>query len=52
MVNFEYTGLSEGKYVSGDIEAVNTQEAEYKLKEQHIDAWDKIFKEMQRLRIP
>ena len=36
MINFEYTGLSEGKYVSGDIEAVNTQEAEYKLKEQKI----------------
>ena len=33
MINFEYKGISAGKYVEGEIEAINNSTA-YKLKEQ------------------
>ena len=36
MLNFEYKGISYGKYVEGEIEALNNAEAAYKLKEQKV----------------
>ena len=36
MLNFEYKGISQGKYVEGEIEALNNSEAGYKLKEQKV----------------
>ena len=32
MENFTYKGISEGKYVAGEIEAINLDEASHKLK--------------------
>ena len=34
--NFTYKGISAGKYIEGDIEALNQEEASFKLKEQKI----------------
>ena len=34
--NFTYKGISAGKYVEGEIEAINNSEAAYKLKEQKV----------------
>jgi len=36
MLNFEYKGISYGKYIEGEIEALNNSEAAHKLKEQKI----------------
>ena len=36
MLNFQYKGISQGKYVEGEIEAINNAEAAYKLKEQKV----------------
>ena len=36
MLNFQYKGISQGKYVEGEIEALNNAEAAHKLKEQKI----------------
>ena len=36
MEAFTYKGISDGKYVDGDIEALNLDEASHKLKEQKI----------------
>jgi type IV pilus assembly protein PilC len=36
MENFTYKGISDGKYVEGDIEALNLDEASHKLKEQKV----------------
>ena len=36
MINFEYKGISAGKYVEGEIEAINNSEAAFKLKEQKV----------------
>ena len=36
MLNFEYKGISFGKYVEGEIEALNNAEAAHKLKEQKV----------------
>ena len=36
MLNFEYKGISYGKYVEGEIEALNNAEAAHKLKEQRV----------------
>ena len=36
MISFEYKGISAGKYVEGDIEALNSDEAAYKLKEKKV----------------
>ena len=36
MLNFSYKGISAGKYVEGEIEALNNSEAAYKLKEQKV----------------
>ena len=36
MLNFAYKGISYGKYVEGEIEALNNSEAAHKLKEQKI----------------
>ena len=36
MEAFTYKGISEGKYVEGDIEALNQEEASHKLKEQKV----------------
>jgi len=36
MLNFQYKGISYGKYVEGEIEALNNSEAAHKLKEQKI----------------
>ena len=33
MLNFEYKGISLGKYVEGEIEALNNAEAAHKLKD-------------------
>ena len=35
MLNFEYTGISGGKYVTDQIEALNKEEAADKLKAQN-----------------
>src|SRR6056300_871082 len=36
MLNFEYKGIALGKYVEGEIEALNNTEAAYKLKEKKV----------------
>jgi len=36
MLSFNYKGISQGKYVEGDIDAVNEQDAAFKLKNQKI----------------
>ena len=36
MLNFQYKGISQGKYVEGEIEAINNAEAAHKLKEQKV----------------
>ena len=36
MLNFEYKGIKDKKYVEGEIEALNNAEASHKLKEQKI----------------
>ena len=36
MESFSYKGISAGKYVEGEIEALNQEEASHKLKEQKI----------------
>ncbi len=36
MLNFEYKGISQNKYVEGEIEALNNAEASHKLKEKKI----------------
>ena len=36
MLNFEYKGIAQGKYVEGEIEALNNAEAAHKLKEKKI----------------
>ena len=36
MLNFQYKGISQGKYVEGEIEAINNSEAAFKLKEQKV----------------
>ncbi|MDA1284107.1 MAG: type II secretion system F family protein [Proteobacteria bacterium] len=36
MLNFEYKGISGGKYVEGEIEALNNAEAAHKLKDQKV----------------
>ena len=36
MEAFTYKGISDGKYVEGDIEALNLDEASHKLKDQKI----------------
>ncbi|MDA1284235.1 MAG: type II secretion system F family protein [Proteobacteria bacterium] len=36
MLNFEYKGISQGKYVEGEIEALNNAEAAHKLKGQKV----------------
>ena len=33
---YTYKGISAGKYIEGDIEALNQEEASYKLKQQKI----------------
>ena len=39
---FTYKGISAGKYVEGDIEALNQEEASFKLKEQKIIITNKV----------
>ena len=34
LLNYQYKGIAEGKYVEGDIEALNDAEAAHKLKDQ------------------
>ena len=36
MLNFQYKGISQGKYVEGEIDAINNAEAAHKLKEQKV----------------
>ena len=36
MLDFQYKGISQGKYVEGEIEAINNAEAAHKLKEQKV----------------
>ena len=36
LLNFHYKGISLGKYVEGDIEALNDADAAHKLKEQKV----------------
>ena len=36
MDTFAYKGISDGKYVEGNIDAINSDEASHKLKEQKI----------------
>ena len=36
MLNFQYKGISQGKYVEGEIEALNNAEAAHKLKEKKV----------------
>ena len=37
MESFTYKGISAGKYIEGEIEAINLEEASFKLKDQKID---------------
>ena len=50
MLNFEYKGISAGKYVEGQIEALNNEEAADKLKQQKIII-TKLFKAKKKLKI-
>ena len=36
MLSFQYKGISQGKYVEGDIEAINEEDAAFKLKNQKV----------------
>ena len=36
MLNFEYRGIAAGKYIEGEIEAINNAEAAHKLKEKKV----------------
>ena len=36
MLNFEYRGIAAGKYIEGEIEAINNTEAAHKLKEKKV----------------
>jgi len=36
MLNFEYKGIALGKYVEGEIEALNNAEAAHKLKDKKV----------------
>ena len=36
MLNYQYKGISQGKYIEGEIEAINNAEAAHKLKEQKV----------------
>ena len=36
MLNFQYKGISQGKYIEGEIEAINNAEAAHKLKEKKV----------------
>ena len=36
MLNFHYKGISQGKYIEGEIQAINNDEAAHKLKEQKV----------------
>ena len=36
MLSFEYKGISAGKYIEGEIDALNNTEAAHKLKEQKV----------------
>ena len=36
MLNFEYKGISQGKYVEGEIEALNNAEAAHILKDKKV----------------
>ena len=36
MLSFEYKGIAAGKYIEGEIEAINNAEAAHKLKEQKV----------------
>jgi len=36
LLNFQYKGIAYGKYVEGEIEALNNSEAAHKLKEQKV----------------
>ena len=36
MEAFTYKGIADGKYVEGEIEAINQEEASHKLKEQKV----------------
>ena len=40
---YSYKGISAGKYVEGSIDALNQEEASFKLKEQKIIVWNKFF---------
>ena len=50
MLNFEYKGISAGKYVEGEIEALNNEEAADKLKQKKIII-TKLFKSKKKLKI-
>ena len=45
MEAFTYKGISEGKYVEGDIEAINLDEASHLLKEKKIIIKNQLFRE-------
>ena len=36
MLSFEYKGIAAGKYIEGEIDALNNAEAAHKLKEQKV----------------
>jgi type IV pilus assembly protein PilC len=48
LLNFHYKGISLGKYVEGDIEALNDADAAHKLKEQKVII-TKLTKEKKKL---
>ena len=48
LLNFHYKGISLGKYVEGDIEALNDADAAHKLKEQKVII-TKLIKEKKKL---
>ena len=50
LLNFHYKGISLGKYVEGDIEALNDSEAAHKLKNQKIII-TKLTKEKKKIAI-
>ena len=47
---FTYKGISAGKYVEGDIEALNQEEASFKLKEQKIIITNLVRNKKKKLR--
>ena len=51
MDTFSYKGISDGKYVEGEIEALNQEEASHKLKEQKVIITNLIKSKKKKIKI-